>query len=290
MEIEDDGLTPNLLYIENDYSGSDNLTVTFDAEVTGEELTTLDATVTAHDGNPATYYTIFCYKCGCTQGKRALASLTQCPVCSSTEIQPAYHKDKLDATTTPTVNDDETQGFCEGSLWMSPTLKRMFWCLDPTTGAAVWQESILLDTDGNFTLAGELRIKDPGSAEYGCLKRTATEFIINSHTGATGLLLQHLDVTALEIRAGQIALDRLLFPKTDNAVPFGTGSYRFSEGHFVDLIAYTIFKPPRISQSDEPTLGSGEMKIWRDPDDNKVYLVYNDPDEGQGKLEFTIPP
>jgi hypothetical protein len=148
MEIEDDGLTPNLVGIEDDNSGSNNLTVTFDAEVTGGELTTLDATVAAHDGAAATYYTIYCYDCGCAQGARALATLTACPVCSGTDIQTAYHNDNLDATTDPTVDDDDTAGYCEGSNWLNKTLGKAFICMDNTTGAAVWkQTSYALDSD-----------------------------------------------------------------------------------------------------------------------------------------------
>jgi len=46
-------------------------------------------------------------------------------------------------------------------------------------------------------------------------------------------------------------------------------------------------KPRRLSQSDQPTPDSGELLIWRDPDDNKTYLVYNDSDEGVRKVEMT---
>lgn len=140
MEIEDDGLTPNLVGISDDNSGSNNLTVTFDAEVTGGELTTLDATVTAHSGSEATYYSIFCYKCGCMQGKRALSPLTICPVCSDPNIQTAYHKDNFNATSNPTVNDDETGGYCVGSHWINRSTNDAFLCFDATDGAAVWKE------------------------------------------------------------------------------------------------------------------------------------------------------
>lgn len=140
LEIIADGLTPNLVGSVDDYSGSDNLRITFDAEVTGGELTTLDATVAAHDGAAATYYTIYCYDCGCSQGKRALAVLTACPVCSGTDIQTAYHKDNLDATSDPTVNDDGTAGYCTGSHWINVTTDVALICLDNTTGAAVWKQ------------------------------------------------------------------------------------------------------------------------------------------------------
>ena len=47
------------------------------------------------------------------------------------------------------------------------------------------------------------------------------------------------------------------------------------------------FKLTRVSQADEPTLESGQLMIWRDSDDGKIYLVFNDPDSGQKKVEMT---
>lgn len=50
----------------------------------------------------------------------------------------------------------------------------------------------------------------------------------------------------------------------------------------------------RLSQSAQPTAGTGvgqidtgELLLWRDPDDNKTYLVYNDTNEGVRKIELT---
>lgn len=47
------------------------------------------------------------------------------------------------------------------------------------------------------------------------------------------------------------------------------------------------FLPPRVSQSAEPTPDSGALLVWRDTDDDKTYLVYNDPDVGVRKVEMT---
>jgi hypothetical protein len=47
------------------------------------------------------------------------------------------------------------------------------------------------------------------------------------------------------------------------------------------------FYPVRLSQSSQPTPDTGEMVIWRDTDDSKTYLVYNDTDEGVRKVELT---
>lgn len=46
------------------------------------------------------------------------------------------------------------------------------------------------------------------------------------------------------------------------------------------------FKPRRLSQSAQPTPDPGELLAWRDTDDNKTYLVYNDPDVGVRKVEM----
>lgn len=44
------------------------------------------------------------------------------------------------ATQAPGVNDDETAGYSFGSLWRDTTNDKMYTCIDPSTGAAVWQD------------------------------------------------------------------------------------------------------------------------------------------------------
>ena len=65
-------------------------------------------------------------------------------------------------------------------------------------------------------------------------------------------------------------------------------AFRRVENHLNLLLDLNdgFFEPPRESADAEPTLSAGEMKIWRDSDDNKVFLVYNDADEGQKKVEL----
>jgi hypothetical protein len=47
------------------------------------------------------------------------------------------------------------------------------------------------------------------------------------------------------------------------------------------------FYPRRVSQSAQPTPNDGEMLIWRDTDDDKTYLLYDDVDLGTRKVELT---
>lgn len=70
-------------------------------------------------------------------------------------------------------------------------------------------------------------------------------------------------------------------------IPRG-GNIILLAGKSVD--AYTnagYMKPRRLSQSEQPTPQTGETLIWRDTDDDKTYLVYEDPDLGTRKSELT---
>ena len=51
-------------------------------------------------------------------------------------------------------------------------------------------------------------------------------------------------------------------------------------------ILLTLY-PDRTSQSTQPTINTGELRMWRDTDDDKTYLIYNDPDVGARKVELT---
>jgi hypothetical protein len=62
--------------------------------------------------------------------------------------------------------------------------------------------------------------------------------------------------------------------------------YEFTGGGIADFTAGGI-KPYRFSATGAPSAVSGELALWRDSDDHKVYVIYNDPDEGQKKVELT---
>jgi len=48
--------------------------------------------------------------------------------------------DNFEATTNPTVNDDDTQGYSVGSQWVNVTTDEAFICVDDSIGAAKWPE------------------------------------------------------------------------------------------------------------------------------------------------------
>jgi len=62
----------------------------------------------------------------------------------------------------------------------------------------------------------------------------------------------------------------------------------FAAGKVLDLATNAgVFKPRRVSQSAQPTPADNELLVWRDTDDDKTYLVYDDPDVGTRKVEMT---
>jgi len=86
--------------------------------------------------------------------------------------------------------------------------------------------------------------------------------------------------------------------KADGSVNIGDGGTtdysKFESDGNLSFNGAAGFYPRRISQSAEPVNGTGatqidvdELLVWRDPDDNKTYLVYNDTDEGVRKAEMT---
>ena len=45
------------------------------------------------------------------------------------------------ATADPTVGDDSADGYVRGSSWINTTGNRVFWCVNPAAGAAVWVQA-----------------------------------------------------------------------------------------------------------------------------------------------------
>lgn len=65
-------------------------------------------------------------------------------------------KNKYDATSAPTVNDDATQGYAVGSTWINITSDIMYRCVDSTTGTAIWKQ--IVDTNSIQTLSNKTLI------------------------------------------------------------------------------------------------------------------------------------
>lgn len=81
------------------------------------------------------------------------------------------------------------------------------------------------------------------------------------------------------------AMDQLILLNTGNIT---TGyDMEVTGGLVAATVTAAQFVPPRISQSTQITPTPGGFKMWRDADDDKTYLVYNDVDVGVRKVELT---
>lgn len=85
---------------------------------------------------------------------------------------------KLNATVAPSINDDTTQNYVAGSLWVDITNDNAYICVDPSSGAAVWYRFAFLSKadqplTGGFiitpsslgTVSSGTTTPDPGDGE-----------------------------------------------------------------------------------------------------------------------------
>jgi hypothetical protein len=78
---------------------------------------------------------------------------------------------------------------------------------------------------------------------------------------------------------GQLTASSAELGGAADKVTIGTdGDVRFEGG--------AAFYVPRVAQATEPALGAGKMAVWRDTDDGSMWLLYNDADSGQVKIEL----
>jgi len=89
-------------------------------------------------------------------------------------------KDNRSAAVDPTGNDDDTQGYAPGSLWVNTTAHRVWWCSLATTGAADWHQVGAIDIPGTgpgggtADLANSLSLR-PGHHSLGDILRYGPE-------------------------------------------------------------------------------------------------------------------
>lgn len=72
-------------------------------------------------------------------------------------------KIKLDATATPTVNNDTSEGYSIGSRWIDTTNNKEYVCLDHTDGVAVWTETTQSGGGSVLTTKGDILTQDASS-------------------------------------------------------------------------------------------------------------------------------
>ena len=95
------------------------------------------------------------------------------------------------ATTAPTVNDDEGDGYDVGSRWIDTSALLAYVCLDPSAGAAVWRA----DTAATYTLHVQALTTTPTDSQtvyFGALPKapTTTADISRVYIPRTGTIVR----------------------------------------------------------------------------------------------------
>jgi hypothetical protein len=72
---------------------------------------------------------------------------------------------KLDATTAPASGNDNTEGYSIGSLWIDVTNDKSYFCVDASTGAAVWNDLTAAGGGGEANTASSQGSGPGGAAE-----------------------------------------------------------------------------------------------------------------------------
>lgn len=99
-------------------------------------------------------------------------------------------RDNINAISNPTINDDNTVQYSYGSQWYNTTTKKVYQCVDATTGGAVWKIITLTDDDGNVVLPGGLQFS--GGFATATLTANTNNLLI---TGLASSALVRLDST-----------------------------------------------------------------------------------------------
>lgn len=161
--------------------------------------------------------------------------------------------------------------------------------VDLGTGTKIYTKNLLLKEDVATGLYLEVRNRaDTAYRIVKCAWINAEYWVASTYPGR--LRTYPYDVATMELQCYTSV------PSWETAARWGGADDEFSiprAGDITGLAAKILdwsagyFKPRRLSQSAEPTPESGELLVWRDTDDDKTYIIFNDPDVGVRKVELS---
>jgi len=128
-----------------------------------------------------------------------------------------------------------------------------------------------------------------GGGNNAGMQYNGTNWIFNPKIVGTGVMLADTDS-----KWCWRATSNYIYSSAANTLDISAGTtINILQDTFIaaakDLDCYTnggYFKPRRVSQSTIPTPDANELMVWRDSDDSKTYLVYNDASEGIRSVEM----
>jgi hypothetical protein len=184
---------------------------------------------------------------------------------------------KFDATVAPTVNDDDTQGFEKGSVWLDCTANEAYRCLDPATGAAVWINTTLETSElGALALLDTVDTAqiDDDAVTYSKIQDvTATSRVLGRITAGAGVV-EELTPTQLGTLLGLGALALLDQVDTaeivDDAVTFAK-MQNINTTRLIGRLSAGVGDPEELSVENVATLlGLGALAFLNQVDTAEI--------------------
>lgn len=160
-----------------------------------------------------------------------------------------------------------------------------------STNAAAWSQLSLKSDDGRAYLAAF-------GSSYTTLPYLADKCVLYNSSANDGIIILTANSgSEIQFNVGGFTSGETRLSITSSALTCSVAS-TFGDGGSTNYLGISAagnlsfsgsasFLPPRISQSAQPTPNSGSLLIWRDTDDDKTHIVYNDPDVGVRKVEMT---
>lgn len=172
------------------------------------------------------------------------------------------HVDTVD----PTVNDDDTNGFDVGDLWLNTTTETFFQCINNATGAAVWRDRTVFN-DYDY-LVGPI-----GQAPFQTIQAAVDQAVIDGGWGAANQarigIMDGVYVESVTLPPWMILESVTNFTYQHNIYKLGqrveivgTVTYNVTSGNINDVTLIGIFVNPSTGPAIAFTGGDFSKRLY----------------------------
>lgn len=209
-------------------------------------------------------------------------------------------KNKFDATSAPTVNNDTDEGYTVGSKWYDVTADKGYVCMDNTDGAAVWIEITslgtttftgLTDTPANYTGEGGKVVKvnsGEDALEFGTAGANTFTALTDTPANYTGEAGKYA-----KVNVGENALEfGTPAGESNTASNIGAEVEIFKQKTGVDLEFRTLkadsnkILVTKFGEGDDIDIGSDALIRSFSSDYQTTYVNKNNPANLTGKIKI----
>jgi uncharacterized protein YlxP (DUF503 family) len=161
-------------------------------------------------------------------------------------------KNKLDATTAPTVNDNSGDGYSVNSVWIDTIANKAYICLDSTVGAAVWKD---ITATASTVLPGYNGILYEYGTEYvkwiqgykdgtGVFTRDEDNFLVTQTTAiSNNYIVTEVTIDVTNLSSIKIDWEQVGTMDSTSRARIGIGAVRddanYENGFLSELTAFT---------------------------------------------------